>query len=94
MFVFWHALFPLGTNVFPYASTNHYHHFGKLDQLLDPSHDDVEQRTVIKQIQDASSSYVMQGGGTIRWVIDEHSNKISEFHSDYKYSSIKAARKM
>ena len=84
----------LGTNIFPRASTDHYHDFGKLDQLLDPSHDDDEQRTIIKQIQDKSSSYVMQAAGTILWVIDEHSNKISEFHSDYKYSSIKAARKL
>ena len=86
--------FLLGTNIFPDASTDHYHDFGKLDQLLDPSHDDDEQRTIIKQIQDKSSSYVMQAAGTILWVIDEHSNKISEYHADYKYSSIKAARKL
>ena len=86
--------FLLATNVFPDASTNDYHDFRKLDQLLDSTHDDVEQRSIIKQIQDESSSYAIQGGGTVRWVIDEHSNKISEYHADYKYSSIKAARKL
>ena len=86
--------FLLATNVFPDASTNDYHDFRKLDQLLDSTHDDVEQRSIIKQIQDESSSYAIQGGGTVRWVIDEHSNKISEFHSNYKYSSVKAAGKL
>ena len=86
--------FPVvGTNVFPYASTDSYHNYGKLDQLLDPSQDNDEQRTIIKQIKDKSSSYAMSATGTIRWVLDEkRSNKISEFHSHYKYSSIKVVK--
>ena len=84
-------IFLVATNVFSVASTDHYHSFGKLDQLLEPSQDNVEQRSIIKQIQDKSAPYAIRGGGTIRWVIDEHSNKISEFHGNYKYSAIKAA---
>ena len=71
------------------ASTESIHHYDKMDQLLDPSHDTVEQRSVIKQIQEKSTSYAMRGGGTIRWVLDEHSDKISEFWSDFKFSAIK-----
>ena len=88
-----HSFFPLvGTNVFPYASTDSYHNYGKLDQLLDPSQDNDEQRTIIKQIKDKSTSYAMSATGTIRWVLDKKSNKISEFHSHYKYSSIKVVK--
>ena len=83
--------FLVGTNTFPAESADYYHNFGKLDELIDPSHDNVEQRSIIKQIQDKSAPYTMRGGGTICWVIDEHSDKISEWHSDYKLSSLKKA---
>ena len=85
------SLIPLGTNVFPYASSDAYHNYHKLDQLLDPTQDNEGQRSIIKQIQEKSSSYTMRASGITRWVLDEHNN-ISGFYSDYKYSSIKVLK--
>ena len=77
-----------GTNVFPTASSDTFQNYVKLD-TLDPSVDTVEQRYVIKKIQEKNAPYAMRVCGTIRWVLDEHNDKISEFWSDFKFSVVK-----